>query len=319
MSDRQAQRAYFVLADISGFVAFLGGVELDHAQEILAELLALIKRGFEPLLTTAEVYGDAVLAVAPASRFARGETLLELLEATYAAFRDRLLTICRHTACTCRACRTAPALNLKFLVHYGAYVTQRLRAADTLLGLDVDLVRNRALKTHVLDAHASSGYVLFTQAATEQLGLSTEAMSANTTEHEHYGALTTYQFDLQARDEQMRAARKVIVTENEAYATLMREFDVPPVLVWEWLNDPSKRTRWMRGRRWSSGARLLGRTAAGARNHCEHGMGSIVETILDWHPFDYFTVQLTPAAGAFAMLQTSQLESLDDGRRTRLH
>ena len=34
-----------------------------------------------------------------------------------------------------------------------------------------------------------------------------------------------------------------------------------------------------------------GRTAAGAVNHCMHGKNlSMIETVLDWRPFDYFTV-----------------------------
>ena len=32
-----------------------------------------------------------------------------------------------------------------------------------------------------------------------------------------------------------------------------------------------------------------GRTGAGAQNHCAHGKDVFVETILDWHPFEYYT------------------------------
>ena len=34
-----------------------------------------------------------------------------------------------------------------------------------------------------------------------------------------------------------------------------------------------------------------GRTAAGAVNHCMHGENlAMIETVLDWRPFEYFTV-----------------------------
>jgi hypothetical protein len=34
-----------------------------------------------------------------------------------------------------------------------------------------------------------------------------------------------------------------------------------------------------------------GRTTAGAVNHCMHGSNlAMIETVLDWRPFDYFTV-----------------------------
>ena len=31
--------AYFAIADISGYTSFLAGVELDHAQDIIADLM----------------------------------------------------------------------------------------------------------------------------------------------------------------------------------------------------------------------------------------------------------------------------------------
>jgi hypothetical protein len=30
---------------------------------------------------------------------------------------------------------------------------------------------------------------------------------------------------------------------------------------------------------------------AGARNHCAHGKNMVTETILDWRPFEYYTVE----------------------------
>jgi hypothetical protein len=30
---------------------------------------------------------------------------------------------------------------------------------------------------------------------------------------------------------------------------------------------------------------------AGAQNHCAHGKNLVVETILDWKPFEYYTVE----------------------------
>jgi hypothetical protein len=74
----------------------------------------------------------------------------------------------------------------------------------------------------------------------------------------------------------------------------------------------------MQGRAWSAGLRPLGRTGTGARNHCSHGLGQVVETVLDWRPFSYFTVQITPPSGNVTLLQTYQLEALPDGGGTRL-
>jgi uncharacterized protein YndB with AHSA1/START domain len=85
----------------------------------------------------------------------------------------------------------------------------------------------------------------------------------------------------------------------------------PPPRVWEWLNDPNRRTQWMAGRKWSADLRLRGRTAVGARNHCDHGAGQVTEIIVDWRPFDYFTVEIN-IDPARRLTQTYRLESNDD-------
>ncbi len=65
--DTQIQHGYLMLADISGYSAYLAGVELDHAHEILKALIELIVACLKPLLNIAELEGDAVFAYAPLS------------------------------------------------------------------------------------------------------------------------------------------------------------------------------------------------------------------------------------------------------------
>ena len=40
--------AYFAIADISGYTSFLAGVELDHAQDIIADLMDTVVKGLRP-------------------------------------------------------------------------------------------------------------------------------------------------------------------------------------------------------------------------------------------------------------------------------
>ncbi len=47
-------------------------------------------------------------------------------------------------------------------------------------------------------------------------------------------------------------------------------------------------------------------------------LGAATETILDWRPFEYFTVEITPQPGSVTLLLSYRLEPLDDGRGTRL-
>ena len=41
--DRRTRRGYLLLADISGYTAFLAGTELEHASAIVHELTTLIR------------------------------------------------------------------------------------------------------------------------------------------------------------------------------------------------------------------------------------------------------------------------------------
>jgi hypothetical protein len=324
-----SQTGYFVLADISGFTAYLAGVELEHAHSIVVDLLELLVARLAPPLRLAEVEGDAVLAYAPVQRLARGETLLELLEAAYAAFRERLVSMARRTTCTCRACRAVPQLDLKFTVHAGEYALQtvlrdsaaRRRTRPELLGLAVDVVRQRWLKPAAAAATESRGYAVISALSLDRLGLSPGALGAQRllAPAGPAGEVIAYCLDLHGRYAERLAARRARISAAMADAALVQDCSAPPAVVWDWLNDPLRRSRWMAGTHWSAGRRPAGRTGVGARNHCEHGAGTATETVVDWCPFDYFTVELRARPGRLTVLQTYELEPLPGGQGTRLH
>ena len=58
--ETKTQHGYLVLADISGFTWYVAGTELEHANEILTEVLELIVARFTPTLTLSKLEGDAV-------------------------------------------------------------------------------------------------------------------------------------------------------------------------------------------------------------------------------------------------------------------
>lgn len=312
------QTGYLILADISGFIPYLSSVELAHAQEILGELLELLVKQFRPLLTLASLQGDAVLVYTAAAAVKRPETVLELIETTYAAFKNRLTTMHRHISCTCQACTAVTQLDLKFIIHYGEYLIQKLADGEQLLGLDVQLVQNRSLKQNVNDCHS---YILFTEIALHHLGLEPHGMVTQVAEYEPVGQLRTYWLDLQPRYEQLLADQRLFLTAAEADMVLTYEFEQPAIVVWEWINDPHKRSQWLTvgplKTVWSVLERPGGRTTIGAQNHCNHGLGATIETILDWRPFDYFTAH-EKMTGMTALV-SYQFEPLNDEQTTRLH
>jgi len=268
-------------------------------------------------LTISKLEGDAVFAYAPEAKVPRGETLLELLEATYAAFCDCRESAHRRTTCMCNACRAIPTLDLKFLTHHGDYLLQRVAHITELVGSDVNLV-HRLLKNHVAETTGWRAYALFTERALEHMGLQPEGLHEQVEAYEHLGEVRTHSLNLKARYQEMVEARRLFIRAEDADLVIVQDFPAAPPVVWEWLNDPNKRNIWAAGYGvlWSAGVRPGGRTGVGARNHCAHGKGVAVETILDWRPFDYFSFE-TDDNGVVS-LETMQLEPLPDGA-TRLH
>jgi hypothetical protein len=62
--DAYTEDGVLVLADISGFTAFVATTELEHGPPIIAALLEVVMRKLSPPLEIQEVEGDAVFALA---------------------------------------------------------------------------------------------------------------------------------------------------------------------------------------------------------------------------------------------------------------
>ncbi len=312
------QHGYLVLADISGYTSYLAKVELDHAHEILTDLLTAIVNRFKPVLTISKLEGDAVFAYTPESKVPRGETLLELVESTYMTFHDRIQSSHRHTTCQCRACQGMSGLDLKFFLHYGDYIVQEITGIRELVGSDVNLI-HRLMKNHVAEATGWKAYVMLTEQSLDHLGVRPEGGHTQIENYEHLGDVNTLCFNLRERYEQLVAARRVMVEPGQACMTTQHHYPAPPAVVWDWLNDPRKRAQYtfQKGLRFQEVFKPGGRRGVGGKTHCIHGKDlAMEETVLDWKPFDYLTVQ--QVFSGFVMRMTCQLEATDDGAGTRL-
>lgn len=286
----KTQHGYLILADISGYSSFVANSELEHAHDILSELLELIIKHITTIFTLSKLEGDAIFAFAPDEKLKRGETLLELIESTYAAFKDQQEAIRRRTTCQCNACRNISSLDLKFMVHHGDYIIQSISGYREMVGTDVNLV-HRLLKNHVANESGWRGYALFTDQALSQVGLKPDGLQEMRETYD-IGEVIIFVTNLNDQYQTLRDLRRVIVDRSEA--DLIYEFDypAPPPIVWDWLNDPLRRLKWEYADRHMFPIFMpKGRTTVGAVNHCMHGKNvSMVETVLDWRPFDYFTV-----------------------------
>jgi hypothetical protein len=309
---QETQRGYLILADISGYTSYLSGVELTHARDVLTELLELIVERFKPLLTIVKLEGDAVFAQVPETKILRDEILLELLESTYLAFRDRVEGIRRRTTCECNACKAIPSLDLKFILHFGEYLTQNVSGITELVGSDVNLV-HRLLKNHVSETTGWKAYTLFTDSGLTQMDVKLENLHEQIEGYEHLGDVKTYSLDLHARHKELIDARRVVITPEESDRIITRTLSASPIVVWGWMNDVQKRLKWESYNDIRPLLRPGGRTGAGARNHCAHGKNLVLEKILDWRPFEYYTTEYPMAT------QSQYLEPLSNGTRLNIY
>jgi hypothetical protein len=156
-----AQPTCFLIADISGYTGYLADVELDHAQDILADLIGAVVTALRPNFRLAKLEGDAAFTFMSGERI-DGSMLLDTIERCYFGFRRRRRDVRQATACECTACVRIPDLDLKFVVHHGEAIFQKVAGRQELLGSDV-IVVHRLLNNDVVEKLGTNAYALISQ------------------------------------------------------------------------------------------------------------------------------------------------------------
>lgn len=309
-------RGCLAIADITGYSRYLAGVELEHSQDVLADLLNVVVRQMQGLLRLAKLEGDAVFCH-DGDDGVDGSTLLAMLTSCYEAFAGRRQTIDRHTTCTCDACRLIPTLDLKFLVHHGEYVLHEIAGSRELMGPDVILV-HRLLKSAFTQRTGVRGYAMFTEICLRRFGLDPAAlgMIAHREAYEDVGEVAGHVLNLEARWRLEQERRAVYVGEGQGVTVHTVELPAPPARLWHLLTAPDERARWQPGTE-RVDEEISGARGVGTINHCVHGDASVVEEeILDWRPFRYFTQR---NAGPFGVaLITTEMAPSQDGAAARV-
>ncbi len=310
----RAEHGCLIIADISGYTGYLAGSELEHAHDVLADLVETVVGALRPVFRLAKLEGDAAFAYAPEGKI-DGSMLLDIIEGCYFAFRRRLQNIRQATTCLCNACVLIPSLNLKFFAHYGEFVRHRIAGREELAGTDVILV-HRLSKNSVAETFHLNGYALVTQACVAAMGADPAVlgMRPHLETYEHIGEVATFVHDLEAGWKHEQDHRRVIVTPENAAIVMESLQPAPPAVVWEYLTDPAKRMLYQVGTDRLDQTNARGRRGIGTTNHCVHGPGTVIEDIQDWRPFHYFTIQaMVPGLGLTKY--TFELSPADGGTR----
>ena len=299
--------AYFVIADISGYTSFLAGVELDHAQDIIADLMDTVVKGLRPPFRLAKFEGDAAFVYAAAEKV-DGSLLQDAIESAYFKFRRRMRDVRQASTCECRACVAMGELDFKFVVHHGEMVKQKMGGREELAGRDVILV-HRLLKNSVSDKISGRAYALYSDAAIRSMGVDpvAQGLIAHHETIDVIGDVKLWLRDLEAAWGQEDAQVRMEVTRGDAHATLEFDIAAPRQTVWEYLTVPGQWQSW-----WDADNIVehsgKGRRGVGTQNHCQHGKHTNIEETLDWRPADYFTVGITlPVPGAPQIVLTRAL------------
>lgn len=207
-SESRGTRGVLLLADISGYTAFLQAVadahgaematmtELPAAYPLMTSLLDGIVTKVVPPFNLSKLEGDAVFAYAADDSFdSRGGSVVGTLKACYGDFRDRRDEAVRLMFCDCQACEGLNTLELKFVVHWGTYVLQSIAGHQELMGPDVTMA-HLLLKNNVSNVVGCSAYALVTNTAAQQLDVPVDGSTAHTESFAHYPPIETHIFTM---------------------------------------------------------------------------------------------------------------------------
>lgn len=309
----RSERVCLLLADLSGYTAYLANSEPDHAPALAGDLVETVVRQLRPTFRLEKLEGDAAFLVAPLDGV-DGPMLLDAIDATYDAFRRRMQSVTSATTCDCESCSRVPDLDLKFVVHAGSVVRHRVAGREEVAGTDT-IIAHRLLKADAPAAAGLTRYVLFTDACARELNLDPSALGAvfAVERFEHLGEVAVHLIDLEHRTSSegrpWKPPRRAPLAESELH------LPAPPMAVWEQLTSPRLRPTW-EGIDRVEEATVSGRRGVGTVSACVADRLASVEEILEWRPFATFVRRANvPGVGRLA----TRYELSGDEQETLLH
>lgn len=309
------QQGFLIISDITGYSKYVHESELEHARDSLSALLNLLIHHTQSPLVLSKLEGDAVFSYAPVGGFLQGQSLLDMIESTYASFRKALELMVLNTTCACRACRNLPNLDLKFFVHFGSFMTQKLGGFTELVGNDVNLV-HRLAKNHIKEQTGCKAYAAFTQSVMDALKL-VDFQNSLTPHREVFadvGEVQMYVHDMHQVWGRLKDRVRIEVRPEDAMVVLKAEFPVPPSILWEYLTKPEYRLILLGASKLELRNQTQGRTGVDTVFYCYHGNMETPQLILDWRPFEQFTTDDANSWGVTTRI-TCKLEPTQDGTR----
>ena len=240
----KAETACFAIADISGYTHFVSGVELDHAQDIIADIMDTLVRALRPPFRLAKFEGDAAFVYALADKV-DGSLLQDSIEQAYFAFRKRLRSIKQANSCECQACSRMQSLDVKFVVHHGEFIRQKMSGREELAGRDVILSPPPSQERRRQDIRPARLCALFRRL---RAGDGDRSTAQGLIEHaeviEHIGETKCWVSDLEEAWTRETEAVRSLVQRAGAFLLMERDFAAPRQVLWDLVTSPQHHARW---------------------------------------------------------------------------
>ncbi len=313
-----AQTGFLVVADITGYSAYLSHTELEHAADVLRTLLDLLIDHAKAPLVMSGLEGDAVLSYSVDSLRFEGQAFVELIEQTYVAFKRAIELMVMNTSCECNACANINALDLKFLVHHGRFVLQQMAGGVELVGADVNLV-HRLMKNSIVAKTGIRAYTFFTASAVDQLAI--DGITADLTPYDEVfpdvGVVRGWVSDMSPVWEANKNLSAIEIDEKRAIS-FVEEYPLPPPQVWGYLTNPDHRAVFSFAKRQVTTMRRNGRVGPGTVYECFHMDNSVsTNTVLEWQPFSRIVTENT-ALKRSRFLSVFDIQPIETGARVTL-
>jgi len=240
-------KSLLFLPDISGFTEFVQTTEIGHSQHVISELLEVLIKANTLDLELAEVEGDALFLYK--EEMPSLEQLLAQVETMFTAFYSHLKLLEQNRICPCKACSTAPNLQLKIIAHSGEL--QFITVQDKRKPFGIEVIEVHRLMKNNVD---SDNYVLFTEDLTNNIELTDNYQSKlfdfKKGENVYDGKNIAYLFSLISKTKlkiKPPTQLKNIVFDFPPQISFEKIMPLPAPQLFEYLSNYRYRQEWIEG------------------------------------------------------------------------
>ena len=240
-------KSLLYLPDISGFTEFVQTTEIGHSQHVISELLEVLIKANTLNLKLAEIEGDALFLYK--EEIPSLEQLLAQVETMFTAFYSHLKLLEQNRICPCKACSTAPNLQLKIIAHSGEL--QFITVQDKRKPFGIEVIEVHRLMKNNVD---SDNYVLFTQDLTNNIELTDNYQSKlfdfKKGENVYDGKNIAYLFSLISKTKlkiKPSTQLKNLIFDYPPQISFEKIMPLPAPQLFEYLTNYRYRSEWVEG------------------------------------------------------------------------